>query len=102
MRSAKSKAFDLKAAKNTETRKKQAFHFVVHAGGNNMDRCIAKADLAFKGKTVELMDAEVIDSLTYTLQTVLVVVKTEEVSKFFEDTWPAISEEAFTIIYQRP
>ncbi|KAK6508696.1 hypothetical protein TWF506_010774 [Arthrobotrys conoides] len=100
MRNAKSKAFNPKAAKNIEAKKKQVFHFVGDAEDKNADRRVAKADLAFKGKAVDLMDAEVIDSLTCTPQTILIVFKTEEAFKIVEDTWPKGGEDFYLVSYQ--
>ncbi|KAK6527309.1 hypothetical protein TWF281_010495 [Arthrobotrys megalospora] len=100
MRNAKSKAFDPKAAKNIEAKKKQVFHFVGDAEDKNANRRVAKADLAFKGKAVDLMDAEVVDSLTCTPETMQIIFKTDEAFKIVEDTWPKNGEDFFLVSYQ--
>ncbi|KAK6332977.1 hypothetical protein TWF718_010804 [Orbilia javanica] len=100
MRNAKSKSFDSKAAKNIEAKKKQVFHFVGDAEDENANRRVAKADLAFKGKAVDLMDAEVVDSLTCTPQTMRITFKTEEAFKIVEDTWPKNGEDFFLVSYR--
>ncbi|KAK6512603.1 hypothetical protein TWF481_001486 [Arthrobotrys musiformis] len=100
MRNAKSKAFDPKAAKNIEAKKKQVFHFVGDAEDKNANRRVAKADLSFKGKAVDLMDAEVVDSLTCTPQTMRIAFKTEEAFKIVEGTWPKDGEDFFLVSYQ--
>ncbi|KAK6329779.1 hypothetical protein TWF730_006078 [Orbilia blumenaviensis] len=100
MRSAKSKAFDPKSAKNIEAKKKQVFHFIGDAGDENANRRVAKADLAFKGKAVDLMDAEVIDSLTCTPGTMQVIFKTDEAFNIVENTWPKNGEDFFLVSYR--
>ncbi|EPS42113.1 hypothetical protein H072_3952 [Dactylellina haptotyla CBS 200.50] len=100
MRSAKSKSFDPKAAKNVEAKKKQVFHFVGDQEDQNANRRVAKADLAFKGPAVDLMDAEVVDSLACTPESMEITFKTDEAFKVVEDTWPKNGEDFFLVSYK--
>ncbi|KAF3938820.1 hypothetical protein ABW19_dt0204860 [Dactylella cylindrospora] len=100
MRSARTKEFDPKAATNIAASKKKTFHFVGEPDEEDGNQRFAKVDFTFKAPSVDLMDAEVIESMTCTPESMEIVFKTDEAFKVAEDTWPKNGQDFFLVSYK--